>query len=290
MSKRVAIYVRVSKSNGSQTTDNQLPDCKALAGLRGEVVQIYEEQGSAAKTRPVFDQVMADAKDGKFDVLVVWALDRFGRSMHRNLADVITLDALGIRLASVKESWLDTDSPVRSLLIAIFSWVAEQERARLIERTNAGLERAVKEGKKLGPPVTVAVDLRRVEELIAEGKGQRAIARETGLNLGTLQRNLKVSGLSVRKWGEGGVARKVKRVRRLPAKWMREEADTPMVPSQLGQYIRPPVLGASVAAPRANDALRVASGFEDVPVVLSGDVTDVEFGYEDVGVGGAPGE
>ena len=51
------------------------------------------------------------------------------------------LDRLGVRVLSARESWLDTDSPVRPLLVAIFGWVAEQERARLIERTKAGMAR-----------------------------------------------------------------------------------------------------------------------------------------------------
>jgi putative DNA-invertase from lambdoid prophage Rac len=72
----------------------------------------------------------------------LWALDRFHRSMLGSVQDVLELDRLGVPILSVREAWLDTSGPVRSLLIAIFGWVAEQERARLIERTKAGLERA----------------------------------------------------------------------------------------------------------------------------------------------------
>jgi DNA invertase Pin-like site-specific DNA recombinase len=72
--------------------------------------------------------------------------------MVGNLADVLELDRIGVTVVSVRESWLDTGGPVRSLLIAIFSWVAEQERARLIERTKAGLAAARRKGKRLGRP------------------------------------------------------------------------------------------------------------------------------------------
>ena len=75
------------------------------------------------------------ARRAGFDALIVWAIDRFGRSMVGNLTDVLELDRLGVQVVSVRESWLDTGSPVRNLLIAIFSWVAEQERTRLVERT-----------------------------------------------------------------------------------------------------------------------------------------------------------
>jgi len=119
---------------------------------------------------------MADAHRGAFDVLVVWTLDRFGRSMTGNLAAVLALDAAGVQLVSVQETWLDTSGPVRPLLIAVFSWVAEQERARLIERTNAGLARARAKGVRLGRPVK-AIDLREARQLFSDGLSVRQVAR-----------------------------------------------------------------------------------------------------------------
>ncbi|MBF5046406.1 recombinase family protein [Aggregicoccus sp. 17bor-14] len=65
---------------------------------------------------------------------------------------VLGLDRLGVPVVSVREPWLDNTGPVRSLLVAIFGWVAEQERSRLIERTRAGLARARAQGKRLGRP------------------------------------------------------------------------------------------------------------------------------------------
>jgi len=112
MGKRVAIYLRVSGEG--QTTANQQPECQQLAEQRGSVVATYEEQGSAVKVRPEFARMMKDAKRGKFDVLVIWALDRFGRSMPGNMADLEELDRLGVQVVSVRESWLDTSGPWRS--------------------------------------------------------------------------------------------------------------------------------------------------------------------------------
>jgi hypothetical protein len=115
---RTAIYLRVSK--GERHTENQRPDVERLIATRGlDVVAEYEEKASAAKTRLVFDRMMADAHRGAFDVLVVWALDRFGRSMVGNLRDVLELDRCGVQVVSVRETWLDTGSAVRPLLIAI---------------------------------------------------------------------------------------------------------------------------------------------------------------------------
>jgi putative DNA-invertase from lambdoid prophage Rac len=84
--------------------------------------------------------MMGDARRGSFDVLLVWALDRVGRSMVDNLRDVLELGRLGVQIVSLREPWLDTGGPVRDLLLAIFSWVAQQERLRFVERTKAGID------------------------------------------------------------------------------------------------------------------------------------------------------
>lgn len=84
MGQRAAIYPRVSK--GELHTDNQRPDVERVVATRGlELVAEYVEKASAAKTRPLFDKMMRDAHRGAFDVLVVGAIDRFGRSMVGNL-------------------------------------------------------------------------------------------------------------------------------------------------------------------------------------------------------------
>jgi putative DNA-invertase from lambdoid prophage Rac len=113
---------------------------------------IYEEVESAAKARPVFDRMLADARAGRVRAIIVWPLDRHHRSMVGSIQAVLECDRIGVPVISVREPWLDTSGPVRPLLVAIFGWVAEQERARLIERTKAGLERARRQGKRIGRP------------------------------------------------------------------------------------------------------------------------------------------
>ena len=189
--KRVAIYMRVSKNDGSQTVDNQRPECEREAARYGTVVHIYEEELSAcADHRPAYDAMMADAKTGAFDVLVFWALDRFGRSLSQNIADLTALDAMNVGCVSVREAWLNTTSPVRGLLIAIFSWMAEQERVRLIERTQAGLRRVKAQGVVLGRPIR-AFDIGRARALIAAGATQDEAAQLCGVSQSVLQRALK---------------------------------------------------------------------------------------------------
>jgi DNA invertase Pin-like site-specific DNA recombinase len=188
MKPRAAFYLRVSSD--SQTIDCQRPDVERLARARGfEVVHVYEESASAAKHRPEHERMMKDAKRGKFKTLVVWALDRFGRSMTGNLADVLELDRVGVTVVSVRESWLDTGGPVRSLLIAIFSWVAEQERARLVERTRAGIEAARRRGARIGRP-RARLDRDQLRELRAQGLSVRQIAERMGVGTSTVQRHL----------------------------------------------------------------------------------------------------
>jgi DNA invertase Pin-like site-specific DNA recombinase len=191
MSKRVAIYLRVS--TGEQNTENQRPEVEALATARGDIVAEYVETGSAAKKRPEFERMLKDAKRGKFDVVCIWSIDRFGRNTIGNQLDVVTLDNAGVQLVSVRESWLDTTGPTRALLVAIFSWSAEQERTRLIERTRAGMARVKKHGSKsgrlIGRPKT-RFDLSRAQELLANGSSQRATAAELGVTLSVLQRRL----------------------------------------------------------------------------------------------------
>ena len=188
MPQRAAIYLRVSTDR--QSTENQRPEVEQLARARGyEVVATYEEQVSAAKHRPEYGRMIKDGKRGAYDVLVVWALDRFGRSMIGNLQDVLELDRIGVTVVSVRETWLDTSGPVRNLLVAIFSWVAECERERLVLRTKAGLEAARRRGSKIGRPRR-RVDVDRARELRAGGMTLRQTAEELGVGAGTLHRAL----------------------------------------------------------------------------------------------------
>ena len=189
--KRTAVYLRVSTED--QSLDNQRADIKRLLRARRlRQVASFEEQVNAAKARPEFEAMMDAAHRGEFETLVVWALDRLGRSMAGNLQAVLDLDRCGVEVISVKESWLDTGGPVRSLLIAIFGWVAEQERIRMGERTKAGMERARRKGVTIGRPRR-SVDVRRAQSLLDKGHSLREVARRLRVPPTTLHRALKRS-------------------------------------------------------------------------------------------------
>jgi DNA invertase Pin-like site-specific DNA recombinase len=186
--KSCAVYLRVSTDR--QTTANQEAEVRRLAVARGYVAVVYEETESAAKARPVLEGMLADVRAGRVQAVAVWALDRLHRSMTGAISTVLELDRLGVPVLSVREGWLDTGGPVRPLLVAIFGWVAEQERTRLIERTRAGLERARRDGKRLGRPPASPVLLHAARDLVATGATVAEAARSKGLARSSLRRFL----------------------------------------------------------------------------------------------------
>jgi DNA invertase Pin-like site-specific DNA recombinase len=187
-SPKAVIYVRVSTEQ--QTVVNQLPELMQLARARGfEDIEVVEDVMSAVKRRPGFERVMQLAHAGKCRTLIVWALDRLGRSMAGNLQTVLELDRLGVEVISARESWLTMQGPVRSLLVAVFGWVSEQERLRIAERTKLGVERARREGKRFGRPA-VHVDLDKALLLRRRGLSIRCTAKRLGVSVSVLHRAL----------------------------------------------------------------------------------------------------
>jgi len=186
---KAAAYLRVSTLE--QDVANQRPSVLELAKRNElELVREYAENVSARGARPQFDKLLRDARAGKFRAVVVWSLDRFGRSMHGNVLALLELDQIGVRVLSVREPWLDSSGPTRSLLIAIFSWVAEQERLQISSRTVAGMERARARGRHVGRPAAY-VNQTKLRELAAQGNSVRAIARALGMPRSTVYDALK---------------------------------------------------------------------------------------------------
>lgn len=185
-SRRAALYVR--DSTDRQTAENQVAEVRQLALARGYEPVLYEEVESAAKARPVLDRMLADVRAGRVQAVAVWALDRLHRSMTGAINTVLELDRLGVPVLSVREGWLDTSGPVRPLLVAIFGWVAEQERTRLIERTKAGLARARAQGKRLGRPAASPLKVAAAVERVRAGTSIREAAKAAGVSRETVRR------------------------------------------------------------------------------------------------------
>ena len=147
---KIAIYARVSTSE--QDVNNQLRALRNYArALEGEIVEEYVDKASGkSSNRPEFRRLLKNAEQHKFDLVLVWALDRFSREGILNtLSYLRRLKENGVYIKSLQEPWLDTrDEGMGNLLIAIFSWVAEQERKRISERTKEGLKKAKNVGKR----------------------------------------------------------------------------------------------------------------------------------------------
>jgi len=153
---RAGILGRVSKGDGTQDPENQLRQLRDFAkAMNYEVVGEYVDYASGGRNdREQFLQMLKDADARKFDLLLIWSLDRMSREgISNTLGYLERLKRAKVAVRSLTESWLDTtDSGLGELLISIFAWVAAQERKRIIERTKAGLEKARANGKILGRP------------------------------------------------------------------------------------------------------------------------------------------
>jgi len=148
---RAAVYARVSTNE--QTVDNQLLELRRYCEARGWSATEYLDEGvSGAKDRrPALDQLVADAKRRKFDILVCWRLDRLGRNLKHLITLLDELQALGVAFVSLGEG-IDCTTPAGKLQLHILAALAEFERGRIRERVVAGLQRARTQGKRLGRP------------------------------------------------------------------------------------------------------------------------------------------
>lgn len=186
---RVAIYARVSTSNGHQDPEMQLRELREYAELRGwTIANVYTDAGvSGSKdSRPALNRLVADAHARKFDAVLVWKIDRWGRSLTHLVTSIADLDAYGVAFVSLRDN-LDLSTPAGRLMFQIIGAMAEFERSLIQERVKAGLRNARAKGKKLGRP-RVAVDESSVAALRASGASWREIARELKVGMGTVRR------------------------------------------------------------------------------------------------------
>ena len=147
--KRAALYMRVSTVD--QHPETQVHDLRQMAAQRGyEIVQEYTDRISGVKAkRPGLDQIMAGARRGRFDVVLVWASDRIARSVKHFLEVLDELNRLKVEYVSFREN-IDTGGPLGRAIIIIVGAVAELERNLIIERVRAGMRRAHLEGRQIG--------------------------------------------------------------------------------------------------------------------------------------------
>jgi DNA invertase Pin-like site-specific DNA recombinase len=147
--KKVALYCRVS--TGEQHLETQLLDLREMAKQRGyEIVHEYTDviSGSKAK-RPGLDQLIADARRHRFDIVLVAAFDRIARNVRHFLDVLDELNHLGIEFVSKREN-VDTSGPLGRAMLTIVGAISELERSLIVERVRAGMRRAKLEGRRIG--------------------------------------------------------------------------------------------------------------------------------------------
>jgi DNA invertase Pin-like site-specific DNA recombinase len=201
---RACAYLRVSTASrskqGEHSIFNQDPTVQEQP-LRTLIEQrewtlhhVYSDRaGGATEGRPGLDALMADARRGAFDVVVVWRFDRFARSVRQLVLALEEFRSLGIDFVSHQEA-LDTSTPMGKAMFTIIAAMAELERSVIRERVTAGLAYArqsgTRSGRAIGRPKAV---FRRdqVSELRASGLSLREVSRRLGVGVGTVRRALR---------------------------------------------------------------------------------------------------
>jgi DNA invertase Pin-like site-specific DNA recombinase len=186
---RVALYARVSTRDKGQDPELQLVDLRKFATVRGwQVVGEFVDVGvSGSKdTRPQLDAMMRLARSRKLDVIAVWKLDRFGRSLKHLVNALEDLQALGVAFVSQRDS-IDMTTPSGRLMFGVIASMAQFERELIQERVRAGLALAKTKGTRSGKPIGRPKvkrerdkDARRIRQLRDEGQSYREIADELG--------------------------------------------------------------------------------------------------------------
>jgi len=187
--KRAALYMRVSSVD--QHPETQLHDLRQMAAQRGYgIVNEYTDRISGVKARrPGLDDMMRNARRGRFDVVMVWASDRIARSVKHFLEVLDELNRLNIEFISFREN-IDTGGPLGRAIVVIIGAIAELERNLIIERVRAGMRRARLEGRHIGRN-PLELDDEAIRRERCQGQSLRQIARGHRISTATVQRVLR---------------------------------------------------------------------------------------------------
>jgi len=175
-------YMRVSSDNDRQTTHLQR-DALLAAGVDSR--HLFEDKASGARdNRPGLQQALDYIRPG--DCLVVWKLDRLGRSLSHLLHIITTLQAQGVAFRSLTEQ-MDTTTPHGAFLFSVFGALAQYERALTQERIRAGLEAARRRGKRGGRPKAISAEqLEAILPALHAGASKASLCRTFGVKRTTL--------------------------------------------------------------------------------------------------------
>lgn len=188
---RVGLYARVS-THDQQTIPLQIRALRDYAARRGwTVAEQVKEVGSGASQRELREKLLEAARRREIDVVLVWRLDRWGRSVTDLLATLQELEHLGIGFVSLTEA-LDLTTPAGRAMAGLLAVFAEFEREILRERVRAGLAQARQNGQRLGRPVTAALHAEQVRKLYRAGVTKAEIARRLKIGRTSVRRMLAI--------------------------------------------------------------------------------------------------
>ena len=186
MSKRIAIYARVSTS--AQTCENQLTELRAVADRAGyQIVSEFVDEGrSGAKgrsERPALDRMLKECTKRRFDLVMCWDISRLGRSVQNLIEIMNELQSLKVDLFFLQQG-MDTSTASGRMMFSVFGALAEYERELIRERVIAGQARAKAAGVKFGRPKTITQNTKDTIRLMREqGIGIRKIAKTLGVGI-----------------------------------------------------------------------------------------------------------
>jgi putative DNA-invertase from lambdoid prophage Rac len=187
---RAGLYARVS-THDQQTLPLQSRAMREYAARRGwSIVVQVKEVGSGASQRELREKVLDAARRREIDVVLVWRLDRWGRSVADLVATLQELSHLGVGFVSLTEA-LDLTTPIGRAMAGLLAVFAEFEREILRERVRAGLAHARQKGKRLGRPRTAARKAGPVRELYRHGISKAEIARRLHIGRTSVRRILR---------------------------------------------------------------------------------------------------
>jgi DNA invertase Pin-like site-specific DNA recombinase len=169
----------------------QLGELREYASRRGwEIYGEYVDSGvsGSKESRPELNRLMSDVHQRRFDVVLCWKVDRFGRSLKHLVNALADLDSYGVAFVSLRDN-LDLSTPSGRLMFQIIGAMAEFERSLIQERVRAGLRNAKLKGKTLGRPSRI-LSLDEMTRLREQGASFRKIAEAVGASPGTVRTRL----------------------------------------------------------------------------------------------------
>jgi DNA invertase Pin-like site-specific DNA recombinase len=190
---RAALYARVSTHDKGQDPNVQLKPLREYCKQRGfEVAGEFVDVGvSGSKDRrPELDRLMDMARKRKINCLLVWKLDRFGRSLKNLINQLSELEGLNVAFISLQEN-LDFTTPTGRLLFGIVGAMAEFERSLIVERVKAGIVNARSKGKQIGRKPIDPISIGKMIELRAKNLSYEKISKELKLSVGLIHKTLR---------------------------------------------------------------------------------------------------